>query len=103
MVRLVSIEPSERSTKKYVATFSEEGKARAKRIHFGAKGMNDYIIYHKDDPVNAENRKRLYIQRHRDAENWNNPMTAGALSRYILWNLPTLQSSIRDFKQRFHL
>jgi len=103
MVRLVSIELSERSTKKYVATFSEEGKPRPKKVHFGAKGMNDYIIYHKDDPVNAEKRKKLYLQRHADAENWNDPMTAGALSRYILWNLPTLEGSIRDFKKRFRL
>ena len=30
----------------------------------------------------------------------NDPTRAGFLSLYVLWNLPSRQSSIRDFKKR---
>jgi hypothetical protein len=62
---------------------------------FGATG---YLSYpdHKD-PV----RKELYLDRHRKNENWNDPKSAGALSRWILWNLPTIEASFKDYKRRF--
>lgn len=80
------------SNKKYVATFSDGSK-----IQFGAKGYTDYTLS-KD-----KKRKELYLARHESRENWNNPFTAGSLSRWILWNKPTLQASIRDYKMRFGL
>ena len=91
-MKLISIKPSTKSTKKYMATF-DDGKV----VHFGAKGYSDFTI-HKD-----ESRKQRYITRHSANESWNNPQTPGALSRWILWNKPTLQASIRDFKKRFNL
>jgi hypothetical protein len=36
-------------------------------------------------------------------ENWRDPTTPGALSRWVLWNKPSLKGSIADFKKRFHL
>ena len=57
--------------------------------------MSDYTK-HKD-----EDRKKRYLNRHRKNENWKSPMTAGALSRWILWNKPTLRDSIKDYKKRF--
>ena len=30
-------------------------------------------------------------------------MTAGSLSRYVLWNKPTLRGSISDYRKRFQL
>jgi len=38
------------------------------------------------------------MNRHKARENWQNPMSAGSLSRYILWNKPTLRASIADYK-----
>ena len=32
-------------------------------------------------------------------EDWNDPMTAGALSRWILWGKPSLRESFNDFKK----
>ena len=81
--------------KKYMAIFSD-GK-KHKTIHFGQKGMKDYT-QHK----NPE-RKTLYLLRHKTRENWENPMTAGALSRWILWETPSLQMNIAKFKKRFRL
>ena len=67
-----------------------------KTIHFGASGMSDFTK-HKDPA-----RKQRYIARHAKHENWNDPTSAGALSRYILWGKPSLRESIADYKRRFH-
>ena len=58
--------------------------------------MSDYTK-HKD-----KDRKKLYLNRHKKNENWNSPMTAGALSRWILWNKPTLKASIDNYKKKFN-
>jgi hypothetical protein len=80
---------------KYVAVFKTP--TGFKHVKFGAWGYEDYTE-HK----NAE-RKRLYLLRHQTNEDWNNPLTKGALSRWILWNKPSLINSIHDFKKRFNL
>ena len=64
-------------------------------IHFGAAGYEDYLM-HGDD-----SRKRMYLMRHLPRENWNNPMTSGFWSRWLLWNRDTLAESARDVEQRF--
>lgn len=80
---------SKLKTKKYTAEFNK------KKIHFGASGYSDYTI-HKDD-----DRKKRYIERHSKREDWDNIQTAGALSRWILWNKKTLDQSIIDTEKRF--
>ena len=53
-MKLLSIKPSERATKKYMATFCLcEGETKCcdkerKHVHFGQKGSSTYID-HKDD------------------------------------------------------
>jgi len=93
----VEIKPSTQKTKKLMAIFYDDNGKKIKTTHFGSAGMSDFTI-HKD-----KQRKERYLDRHRKRENWNDPMTAGALSRWILWNKPTLQGSIRDYKKRFKL
>ena len=78
-----------------MAIFDCDGKL--KTTHFGSAGMSDFTK-HKDNQ-----RKERYLKRHRKNENWNKPETAGALSRWILWNKPTLSASISDYKKRFKL
>lgn len=95
--RLLKIVKSDKKDKKYMAVFINKTTNREKIIHFGAIGYSDYTI-HKDD-----NRKALYISRHKNNEDWNNPITAGSLSRWILWNLPTLGASIKDYRRRFNI
>ena len=96
-MKLLSVKPSEKAEKKLVATFDRDG--REKRVHFGAKGMDDYTKTH--DPE----QRRRYIERHgRGAENWRDPTSPGALSRYILWGESTsLARNIAAFKNRFNL
>ena len=92
---LIKIVKSTRADKKLMAVFLNCETNRLKTVHFGAKGMSDFTI-HKD-----KERKQRYIDRHNKRENWNNPITAGSLSRWILWNKPTIKSSIADYKKRF--
>ena len=95
-MKLQSIKPTNSaSEKRYTATFTSEGKQ--KTVHFGLKGGRTFID-HKD-----EKKKSAYLARHKVNENWNDPLTAGALARFILWNKPTLQSSIKDFRRRFDM
>lgn len=91
----VSIKKSTKKDKKLMATFVNCGNSRKKVVHFGAAGMSDYTI-HKDPE-----RKKRYIARHAKRENWNDPVTPGSLSRWILWHKPSLQASIRDYRQKF--
>mgnify|MGYP003661844246 FL=1 len=72
-------------------------------IHFGASGYMDYTKYYKQDPKLAKQKKDSYLARHRVNEDWNDVMSAGALSRWILWNKPTIEASVKDFKNRFNL
>jgi hypothetical protein len=77
--------------KKYRAVFTD-----GKKIDFGSRGMDDYT-----KTQDKEQRAR-YLTRHRENESWNNPKTAGALSRWILWGESTsLQQNLADFKRRF--
>lgn len=95
-MKLLRVVPSTKAEKKYDAVFQSEN-GRNKTISFGAKGMEDFTT-HKD-----EERKERYIARHRARENWDKPDTAGALSRWILWNKPTFTASLADYKRRFGL
>ena len=79
-----------------MAIFTDNGK-KIKSTHFGSAGMSDFTK-NKD-----EERKKRYLNRHRKNENWNDKFSAGALSRWVLWNKPTLTASIADYKRRFKL
>ena len=92
---LISIKRSPKKDKKYVATFCKNG--HIKQTHFGAKGMSDYTK-HKDPE-----RKSRYIQRHKSRENWSDPTSAGALSRYVLWGKTSFRGSVNAYKKKFHL
>jgi len=97
MYKLLYIKPSTRKDKKFMAKFINTESCREKTTHFGAKGMSDFTI-HKDPK-----RKQRYINRHIVRENWEDPTSAGALSRWILWNKPTLKKSIESYKKMFNL
>ena len=86
----VVISPSKHKNKKYDATFSDGSV-----VSFGAAGYSDFT-QHKD-----EARKQNYIKRHQANEDWTNVKTPGFLSRFILWNKPTIEASIRDLNARY--
>ena len=80
---------------KYTMIFYDHLRKKVKTINFGAVGYDDYTT-HKD-----LQRKMNYIQRHEAREDWSNPMTAGTLSKFLLWNKPSLSASYKDFRNRF--
>jgi hypothetical protein len=101
-MKLVKIVPSKTDGYKYDAVFMDEDKEKV--VHFGADGYKDFIIYNREDgKILANQRKDLYIMRHKMREDWNDPTSRGALSRWVLWNLPTLEASIESYKKKFNL
>lgn len=96
-MKLLQVKRANDGTHKYTAVFDD-----GKEVKFGAIKPNGTpysdFTQHKD-----EARKERYLDRHRKNENWNDVQSPGALSRWLLWNLPTLKASIADFKKRFDL
>jgi len=93
----VVIKKSDKAGKKLMATFTREN-GRKKTIHFGSAGKDDYTI------TKDKAQRKRYLDRHRKNENWSNPESAGALSRWILWgNSTSRQENIRSFKSKFNL
>lgn len=95
-MKLVSLTPSAAAGKKWTAVFLQD-TGRRRTVHFGAKNYEDYT-QHK-----SLARRAAYLARHESREDWNNPLTAGALSRWILWNKKSLMASVKDFINRFDL
>jgi hypothetical protein len=95
---LLKVQPSDNKGKKLEATFCKCDKKNAckgsnhKVVSFGSKGSSTFI---------DEDKKKAYLARHKVNENWNDATSAGALSRWLLWNKPTLTASIADFRKRF--
>jgi hypothetical protein len=83
---------SPKITKKYLIITPDN-----KHIHFGAKGYNDYLI------TNDNQKKELYIKRHKSRENWTKSgiNTAGFWAKHILWNKKTLLESIKSIEQKY--
>lgn len=85
---------------KLTAVFYDKDDKKIKTTHFGDERYEDYTI-HKD-----KERLKNYNTRHgakSAGEKWQKPMTAGALSKWILWNKPSLTGSFADYKRRFKL
>lgn len=93
--KLKGIIPSTKSAKKLMAVFINLKTDKTKTVHFGSAGMNDFTVTRDTDA------KARYLARHKPRENWDNPVSAGALSRWILWNKPTITQSLKDYKNRF--
>ena len=82
------------SNKRYKEIFyTDEGK-KIKTTQFGDKRYDNFTI-HKD-----KKRKDLYRKRHHK-DKIDDPMTAGSLSWYLLWNKTTLEASIKEYERRF--
>ena len=101
-MKLLEVVPAHDGVHKYKAVFLKDS-VRKQTTAFGAVGYKDYIQYSKEDKDLAAEHKRLYLTRHRKTEHWDQPLTAGALSRWVLWNEPSLQSSIAHFRRKFQL
>jgi hypothetical protein len=93
----VKFSTSKRDDKKYTAQFFNDDGNIVKTTHFGQKNASDYTM-HTD-----KERKDRYLARHEKNENWRDFKSAGALSRWILWNKPSMKASFDDYLKKFNL
>lgn len=85
------IEKSDRRGKRFKATYSN-----GKVVHFGMAGGDTYIDHGDPD------KKTAYLKRHKPRENWDEPFSAGSLSRYLLWgNSTSLDKNHNAFMKIF--
>jgi len=95
-MKLVSITDSPKADKKLMAVFDNDG--RKKTVHFGQATAPDYTL------TKSKEQRDRYLTRHAKRENWNDPMTAGALSRWVLWgNSTSRATNIAEYKKKFNL
>lgn len=74
----------------------EDGKK--KTVKFGTS--SNYVT----NPDKTKKDRTAYIARHAVRENWNDPMSRGALSRYILWgDSKSVVENTRAYRKRFNL
>jgi hypothetical protein len=100
MTKLLNFAPSSAAGKKYMVSL-ETSAGRSKTIHFGDSSLKDFTTH---NPLEREERKRLYLARHRKTENWNDPETAGFWSRWVLWgDTPSIKTNLARTKSRFGL
>jgi len=93
-MKFVSLTQSTKPTKKLMITFSDP----AKTIHFGSKFSETYLD-HKD-----KTKRMNYLKRHQYNEDWDNPLTAGSLSAYLLWGPTTdLHKNLKHFLHTFNI
>ena len=94
MPYLLKIQPAKDGVHKYNALFkTHEGEY--KTVPFGQRGASDMTIHHQ--PL----RMRNYLARHKPTENWNDPLSPGALSRWILWSANSLKEGVANYKKHF--
>jgi len=88
----IVISPSTKKNKKYKAVINND-----KTIHFGSSAHSDFTR-HKDTE-----RKERYIARHKKNEDWTKSGvdTAGYMSRWINWNMPTIEESVKDLNKKY--
>ena len=84
------------AAKSFKAVFTFPDK-RTRTVRFGTE--SNYVLTDK-----TPQDRRAYRARHRVRENWRDPLSAGALSRYILWGESRdWRENLRDFRKRFKL
>lgn len=94
-MRLLRVSKSKKKSKKYDAVFDIDGKEKV--VSFGAAGYEDFTIH------NDNERRLRYIARHKANEDWSDPLSPGALSRYILWEDTDINKAIAKYKKRFNV
>ena len=108
-MKLIKIIPSTSTTKKYTAYFLLSN-GKEKTVNFGADNYRDFVLindknskFYLPKKIDRVSVKTAYRRRHQKDLLTNDPTRPGFLSYYVLWNKPTLSSSIADYKKTFKL
>lgn len=96
----VDIKSNDSGEKRMTAVFYDKEGKKIKTVHFGQRVPTGKGAYpdHKDDDI-----KKAWVARHEVRGTFNDPMTASALSRWILWGEKTISASIKAYKNKFDL
>ena len=94
-MKLIKIQRTPNEPKEFKAVFDVNG--RTKTTRFGTS--SNFVL----NPNKTIRDRTNYIKRHQVNENFNDPTSAGALSRFILWETRSLKKNISAFKKRFKL
>ena len=93
---MISITRTPNSSKEFKAVFELNNK-RKRTVRFGTS--SNFALNHQK----SEDDRKNYIRRHTVNENFDDPLSAGSLSRYILWEGRDWRANVRAFKRRFNL
>ena len=84
----VLISSSPKTEKRLKAEF------KTKTVHFGQAGGNTFVDHQN------EQSKKAWVARHKVRGNFSDLQTASALAKGILWNKPSMKSSIADLNRQ---
>ncbi len=96
MLKEYYLSKSSNPKKKFMVKFLNQTTNKVNTIHFGQAGADDYTI------TNNDVQKVRYQKRHQN-DNINDLNYAGAWSMNLLWNMKTLEASIKDMEKRFKI
>lgn len=109
VIKLIKIVKSSNDKKKYDAHFLLDND-KIKIVRFGQADARDFTLINDKNSkwylpkvLDRNVVKSSYIRRHEKREDWSNPVTAGALSKWLLWSRKTLAASIKAYKKMFKL
>ena len=96
-MKLLRVERTPNQSKAFRAIFKMDND-KEKRVTFGTS--SNYVL----NPDKTNQDRENYLKRHKVRENWEDPLTAGSLSRWILWgDSRNLNKNISTFKKKFKL
>jgi hypothetical protein len=88
---------SKRKDKKYMIITPDNKKINFGGIKPNEEPYSDFTHHHDEE------RKERYINRHKKNENFNDLNTSGAWSRWLLWEKPTMNESIKNMEKQFNI
>ncbi len=96
-MKLEKVEMTPSASKAFKATYKLDNGS-SKTVRFGTN--SNYVLNKNKTQTDRKN----YIARHSVNENHSDPLTAGALSRHLLWgDSRSLKKNVKDFKTRFNV
>jgi len=96
-IRYIQILKSRQKGKKYQAIFYDENRNKKKTTHFGSDVGVTYNCHHNDDI------KHNWLARHQVNGTFDEPTSASALSRWLLWHKASLSDSFKHYLKKFNL
>ncbi len=100
-MKLLYVEKSRAKGKKFRATFETDEGVR-KTTNFGSSQHSDFTGAGGEQEPTTEEQKKSYIARH-SKDRLTDPLSAGALSMFLLWHTRDLNKNIQLYRKRFNL